>query len=1170
MNRLLLFIFSITCLIQSGFAQNLIDNGDFETGSNSSWSGIKNLTIQSVEVHNGSYAAETTKEAYFSQTVTTTAGSFYQLSCNAKNEVSDEIAFFSAQYNDGKWKYLRYETMQTTTWSKFSFVVNPNSTETTSFRVAFYKPDGSKVWIDDIEIVEITQPDTLGSSNEILSTTIGGVDQTNNRIFNIPKNSITAEQLINALEISPKAKAIIFSDSQKWVRPTSFISDENTVQIFAENGAYETYNIVTGNQFIKSLTDDAILDNENYTVSNVTPVYTVETFISTIELFEGATVDLLDKTSEQSISDQSTTTVTEDMIIRVTGTDASQDYTIELRDIATGNSIISMTIGSFDENSLTVSDIPANIDVDQLKSLISISDYASLKITDNSGSELSGSTTIDANSQIRVTAENGDEQIYSITFGSDEITDITIENSIIEEIRIELKRYTLEGTSELHITSKTDPISLSSVNLNSVDSWLFYDSIKPQMVADNYLTSVQAFGQQAILDENVRVVQYDNGAVIIPHIPEFEAVEVFSEPNLAGTSKTLKPYDYYKTSELGELNDAISSFKVKRGYYVTFAQDEDGMGYSKVFIADEEDLIVNVMPEGLESNISFARVIPWRWPHKKGWTSGRSAAEALNCSWHYNWSSGGNSTLNIEYIPIKQKHNWPGINSIKDKRNSTHLLGFNEPDRPDQANISVETALKHWPELMSTGLRLGSPAPSDGGLNWLYKFIDECDKRNYRVDFIAMHWYLGCQTAQNFKNRLKQVHERTGRPIWITEWNNGANWTKNCIPTYEEQRKDIKAMIEMLDDAPFVERYSIYEYLTKTHKMLNSWDPFTFTAAGEVYRDKISPLAFNRDKEYENAFNKLTVVTNLKADLQQHEDGSGTVTISWDDVSDYENGVKIERSANGGEFEEIARMEEANITSYLDDDITFGEYRYRVRQMIVGVGNSAYSNVASVTNLREGDVNIALQKTVTASSARDSYAASNAVDGDISSNTSRWLTETSANYPHWIEVDFGGTYEITFLKFYTGWNGYNNAVKNFKFQYWNGSEWTDLLNITNNSNASYAAGFTPTVTEKVRLSITDAPDDAAKLYEIEVFGSSFTTSSYQYQNQTDIWLYPNPAKNVLYINGLDKQENIKVYNISGSLVKTTNSSSKVPLDDIVNGVYFIEIKGYKPMKFIKQ
>jgi hypothetical protein len=152
------------------------------------------------------------------------------------------------------------------------------------------------------------------------------------------------------------------------------------------------------------------------------------------------------------------------------------------------------------------------------------------------------------------------------------------------------------------------------------------------------------------------------------------------------------------------------------------------------------------------------------------------------CRWFYNWNNNENSFLNREYVPIRQTRWWPSYDVTNAKQNVTHFLGFNEPDSPDQANMTVAQAIAEWPNLMRSGLRLGSPAPTDGGLNWLYQFIDEADALGYRVDFVAVHFYKGGWTADQLYNWLEQIHIRTGRPLWVTEWNNGANWTC-CAPS---------------------------------------------------------------------------------------------------------------------------------------------------------------------------------------------------------------------------------------------------------------------------------------------------------------------------------------------------------------------------------------------------
>ena len=75
---------------------------------------------------------------------------------------------------------------------------------------------------------------------------------------------------------------------------------------------------------------------------------------------------------------------------------------------------------------------------------------------------------------------------------------------------------------------------------------------------------------------------------------------------------------------------------------------------------------------------------------------------------------------------------------------------------------------------------------------------------------------------------------------------------------------------------------------------------------------------------------------------------TSSVAVSWADNSTDESGFKVERSANGVDFAEIASLG-ANTASFADTGLSIRtSYWYRVRAFN-GVGNSAYSNTGSVT-----------------------------------------------------------------------------------------------------------------------------------------------------------------------------------------------------------------------------
>jgi hypothetical protein len=404
---------------------------------------------------------------------------------------------------------------------------------------------------------------------------------------------------------------------------------------------------------------------------------------------------------------------------------------------------------------------------------------------------------------------------------------------------------TMTGRAELNITGTGDPIPGCVINLNSTDAWFFMRNIRPSVVNSTFLSRIRVNGVAASLATNARVVQYELGTVVIPQGPDFTPMQVFDGTHFTGPSKSLKLYTYYNEANLGILSATISSFKLKRGYMATVAQQNTGMGSSKVYIAQDGDLEISVLPAALNNNIRYVRVFPWRWVGKKGWAGGDGWN--MNHLWHYDWGAEAGDDLDSEYVPMRHDRYWPGFDIINAKQNTTHLLGLNEPDRPDQANMSVDDAIAMWPDLMKSGLRLGAPAVADANVQWIYDFITKADALGYRVDFIPVHFYRANTSYWDLHELLRNLSERTHRPIWLTEFNNGANWTDNQgVPTEAQNATKIGEFIDMMGWTPFIERYSIYNWVGDTRRMV--WDGgSSLLPAGTVYKNQVSPLAQVQD-----------------------------------------------------------------------------------------------------------------------------------------------------------------------------------------------------------------------------------------------------------------------------------------------------------------------------------
>lgn len=205
----------------------------------------------------------------------------------------------------------------------------------------------------------------------------------------------------------------------------------------------------------------------------------------------------------------------------------------------------------------------------------------------------------------------------------------------------------------------------------------------------------------------------------------------------------------------------------------------------------------------------------------KGGKDWEARVKKLKVSWHYNWAA----TLpkpapeGVDFVPMIWGY-WGNSEGFKRNIRRLHqdklagredtLLGFNEPDKKNQANMPVARALKAWPYLEWTGLRLGSPATVNPTNEWMQTFMREAKKRNYRVDFVTVHWYGGAN-ADSLISRLKQVHKMYGKPIWITEFA-VADWNAKSRAQNKFSEKQVlrfmKEVLPRLDQLEFVERYA--------------------------------------------------------------------------------------------------------------------------------------------------------------------------------------------------------------------------------------------------------------------------------------------------------------------------------------------------------------------------
>lgn len=244
-------------------------------------------------------------------------------------------------------------------------------------------------------------------------------------------------------------------------------------------------------------------------------------------------------------------------------------------------------------------------------------------------------------------------------------------------------------------------------------------------------------------------------------------------------------------------------------------------------------------------------------------------ADEWNVSWYYNWSLSKHnytSFQDLEFVPMFWTSAPTDKNEVEvlPKRGYKNLLAFNEPDRPDQANISVDTAIEGMKPLLNKGIRVGSPAVSiwpSISTDWFQPFMKKMKENKMDVDFITLHHYWNWHTREGAEAFLKIVDESWEmyhKPIWITEFalSGVPDWTKQ---TRQSAINYMKIVLPELDKRDYVERYSWFSFSKSDFKNSGSalLDTYTgkITGLGELYQKLGIPEGYQDKKQTEQRDN---------------------------------------------------------------------------------------------------------------------------------------------------------------------------------------------------------------------------------------------------------------------------------------------------------------------------
>jgi putative glycosyl hydrolase len=248
-----------------------------------------------------------------------------------------------------------------------------------------------------------------------------------------------------------------------------------------------------------------------------------------------------------------------------------------------------------------------------------------------------------------------------------------------------------------------------------------------------------------------------------------------------------------------------------------------GLSFRNKNIPSNAPNLLSMEPSNLQpQKCSGKRGIGWPWDNPTAHFplySDTSDGKSL-VSWLFNWELWVPPGIpsGIEWIPTIRTAGQvndilPFLTDISKSQPITHLLGFNEPEILDQANLSVDEAVGLWKEFVlpakqKFGLRLGSPGMSSHvsrSKPWLDEFFKQLNGED-GVDILVVHWYG--PHFHGMKEFLEDMYQTYKLPLWVNEF--ACSKIGNGETSEEEVLQFLQEAVSWLDETTYVERYAYY------------------------------------------------------------------------------------------------------------------------------------------------------------------------------------------------------------------------------------------------------------------------------------------------------------------------------------------------------------------------
>lgn len=601
---------------------------------------------------------------------------------------------------------------------------------------------------------------------------------------------------------------------------------------------------------------------------------------------------------------------------------------------------------------------------------------------------------------------------------------------------------TIADSTDYHITGSTPFAANGSVEMTrGSHAVVILDHVIPSQAQRLLASNFKINGEKAVRGTNCDIRIHAQGTIIYPYTEKDAPLTVYSEQNYGGTAVSDFGLEdnggFMNTLTDAKLNNKIRSFKLRRGYMVTFSTRAGGYGYSRCFIAADEDLDMATMPAILDRSITSYSIFKWNDTGKKGLANNTGSGDnsLLNTTWCYSFGNGEDTGLDRECVRHHIKEGWPSIASVGENNYTTSaptIKTNNEPGNiADDGPATVAEVLANWQQLMATGKRLCSPSSHDGSIQWLRTFMDSIDARGWRCDVLDIHayWPEG-QFGNTSWNGLPWWHNNYHRPIWISEWCWGASWNNNGVFStgYTDEQamtanaQAIKRITDNLESWGYVERYAIWNDEKDRSKVILKG---SLTEAGKVYAAIQSNVGYNKKYDYVPTIPKSKgAPSNIAV---QYNMSSRDAVITWHEPNgEYNASMTIEKQVPGSsQWETVVEVLPVEQEGDYSQTVTDVERGTKFRIKTVYADGTVYTTKRTPEAV-PGVLNAGEALTV---DGKTLYAGGNILDnGDFAMGTYGWSNGEGKeiSLPDFEIIAHGGYDDAPFLQAY-GHGGQQSA-----------------------------------------------------------------------------------------------------------------------------------------------